>query len=118
MAKKAKAKKGNDDELEDFDLSADDAEAGTKDAEPELETPASRARKAAAKAAKEAKKQPEVKSESYEWKREKTYNDKKGLKLVRIRVTKNGGQSEFVGYEKRIPKSFLKDIRAKGLLKE
>lgn len=128
MAKATKKQvKKKEAELEDVDLELDGAESDAEsvdaappapapDAEPE--TPQSRARKAEAAAKKAASKNPPVTKEWYEWKREKTYNEKKGLKLVRVRVTRNGGQSDLVGYEKKIPKSFIAKIKAEGKLKE
>ena len=54
----------------------------------------------------------------YERKPGPTFNPKKGRKLVRMQRTANGVQSDYVGYEKKIPKSWLKKQTEEGTLKE
>lgn len=104
------------DEEADADEEEPPAKKAKADASDEGETVQSKVRKKEAARANAG--QPKVLEKWYEFKRGNTYNEKKGLKLVEYRRTKNGAQSTYVGWEKKIPKSFLKKIRASGELRE
>lgn len=107
---------------EEEEIDEEEAKAPAKKAKAEAEEPAegetlqSKLRKKDAE--RKSRKPPVIKKTWYEFKRGTTYNPKKGLKLVRMQLTKNGATSEYMGWEKKIPKSFLKKIRAAGELKE
>lgn len=54
----------------------------------------------------------------YQWKHPSRLDPKRERKLVKKSRTKNGVNSEFVGWEKQIPDEFLSKIIKAGELKE
>lgn len=71
-----------------------------------------------AEAEKKKLKQPAVKEEWYEFTLGKTYDPKKGRKLVRKRLTATGAITDYIGWEKKVPREFLEQLKKDGLLRE
>lgn len=57
-----------------------------------------------------------VLKEWYEWKAPHYLDHKKERKLIKKSRTKNGTTSEFVGFEKKVPLTFLEELKKKKLL--
>ena len=80
--------------------------------EKEFSTPQHEQRTRQAKKEKEKRNQPAVKDEWFEYVMQGYIDHRKGRKIVMKRLTENGVTTEYLGFEKKIPASFMKKVKA------